>query len=105
MVDSDDMKDHSLNVQELEKGETEMHTMGCLQRVGDGKTRKRQEKTDSFQMCAQRPLRGLQKYHCFGFTVEDLSIVYVKERANGEEKRIQLLKRNVHISSNSKHLS
>jgi len=56
-------------------------------------------------MCAQRPLRGLQKYHCFGFTVEDLSIVYVKERANGEEKRIQLLKRNVHISSNSKHLS
>ena len=36
----------------------------------------------------QRALRGLQKYHTFGFTVDDLSVVYVKKRANGEEKRM-----------------
>ena len=50
----------------------------------------------------QRALRGLQKYHTFGFTVDDLSVVYVKKRANGEEKRMQVLKRNVHIPSNGK---
>ena len=46
---------------------------------------------DSFQICAQRALRGLQKYHSCGFTVDDLSVVYVRERANDETKRIQIV--------------
>ena len=58
---------------------------------------KRQEKKESFQICAQRALRGLQNYHSFGFTLDDLSVVYVNERATDEEKRIQILNSRVEI--------
>ena len=39
MFDKDDVKDHSLNVQELKRAR-EMYIMGCLQRIGDGETQK-----------------------------------------------------------------
>ena len=43
MFDKDDVKDHSLNVQELKRA-SEMYIMGCLQRIGDGETQKDERK-------------------------------------------------------------
>jgi len=79
-------------VQQLEKVEKEVFGMGCLQKIGDGETQKGKRKRTIFRFVH----RGLWKV----FTVDDLSVVYVKERASDEEKRIQTLKRNVYIPSN-----
>ena len=49
MFDRDDGKDHSLKVQELEKGE-KMYIMGCLQRIL-GETRKAREKGLVLDLC------------------------------------------------------
>ena len=39
MFDRNNVKDHSLKVQEIEKGEQEMYIIGCLQRIGEGEIR------------------------------------------------------------------
>jgi len=35
MLEGDEINDHRLTVQDLDKGEKEMYIMGCLQRIGD----------------------------------------------------------------------
>ena len=65
MFDREDVKDHSLKVQELQKGGSSVHN-GMFAEDWGWRDQKGQEKKDSFQICAQQPLRGLQKYNCFG---------------------------------------